>query len=72
MNNFATEFGNEALHQKLREVDPVSADEIHPNNVKRVIRALEIYDKTGKPKSLFDKESRVEPGCQPGHLAPEP
>ena len=58
MNNFATEFGNEALHQKLREVDPVSADEIHPNNVKRVIRALEIYKTSGRTKSELDKESK--------------
>ena len=48
-----------ALWERLREVDPESAEKIHKNNVKRVIRALEIYDKTGKPKSLFDKESRA-------------
>ncbi|MBQ1317266.1 MAG: tRNA (adenosine(37)-N6)-dimethylallyltransferase MiaA, partial [Lachnospiraceae bacterium] len=35
--------GNEALHRRLCEVDPVSAAAIHPNNVKRVIRALEYY-----------------------------
>ena len=48
-----------ALWERLREVDPESAKKIHKNNVKRVIRALEIYDKTGKPKSLFDKESKT-------------
>lgn len=58
MNDFAIEHGNEALHQKLREVDPVSADEIHPNNVKRVIRALEIYRTSGKTKSELDRESK--------------
>ena len=58
MENFAKEFGNEALHEKLREIDPVSADEIHPNNVKRVIRALEIYKTSGKTKSELDKESK--------------
>lgn len=47
-----------ALWERLREVDPESAEKIHKNNIKRVIRALEIYDKTGKPKSLFDKESK--------------
>lgn len=46
-----------ALWERLRAVDPESADKIHKNNVKRVIRALEIYDATGKPKSLLDKES---------------
>ena len=50
--------GNEALHKKLADVDEISASEIHPNNVKRVIRALEIYKCTGKPKSLWDKESK--------------
>ncbi len=47
-----------ALWERLRAVDPESAEKIHKNNVKRVIRALEIYDATGKPKSLLDRESR--------------
>lgn len=46
-----------ALWKRLREVDPESAEKIHKNNIKRVIRALEIYDATGKPKSMLDKES---------------
>lgn len=46
-----------ALWERLRSVDPESAEKIHKNNVKRVIRALEIYDKTGIPKALLDKES---------------
>lgn len=46
-----------ALWERLREVDPESAEKIHKNNIKRVIRALEIYDKTGKPKSRLDRES---------------
>ncbi len=58
MESFAWEFGNEALHNKLREIDPVSADEIHPNNVKRVIRALEIYKTSGRTKSELDKKSK--------------
>lgn len=58
MENFAKEFGNEALHNKLREIDPASADEIHPNNVKRVIRALEIYKTSGRTKSELDRESK--------------
>ena len=44
-----------ALWDRLRAVDPISAEKIHENNVKRVIRALEIYDATGKPKSYFDE-----------------
>ena len=58
MNEYALEFGNEALHEKLREIDPVSANEIHPNNVKRVIRALEIYKTSGRTKSELDRESK--------------
>ena len=58
MESFAKEFGNEALHDKLREIDPISADEIHPNNVKRVIRALEIYKTSGRTKSELDKDSK--------------
>ena len=39
------------LHDKLKEVDPESADKIHPNHLSRIIRALEIYHLTGLPKS---------------------
>lgn len=59
---FAAREGNEALHRRLCEVDPESAAATHPNNVKRVIRALEIYRTTGIPKSELDRRSReVEP-----------
>ncbi len=47
----AQEFGKEYVHAILREKDPVSAEKLHFNDVKRVIRALEIYDVTGKAKS---------------------
>ena len=50
------------LWERLRSVDPESAEKIHKNNVKRVIRALEIYDKTGIPKSQLDRESKEAPG----------
>ena len=50
----AEELGAHALHEKLREVDPESADKIHENNVRRVIRALEIYETTGRKKSELD------------------
>ena len=58
---FAEETGNLALHERLRAVDPVSADKIHPNNIKRVIRAIEIYESTGKPKSEIDVLARKTP-----------
>lgn len=56
---FAETAGVEALHARLREIDPESAETIHPNNVKRVVRALEIYEQTGIPKSEFDRRSQV-------------
>ncbi len=58
----AEKLGNEAVHSQLAEVDPELASKIHPNNLKRVIRALEIYDATGIPPSvLFRKDSAREP-----------
>ncbi|WP_040205140.1 tRNA (adenosine(37)-N6)-dimethylallyltransferase MiaA [Neobacillus jeddahensis] len=47
--------GNEALHQELIEVDPESAAHIHPNNVRRVIRALEIVKLTGKTMQEYQR-----------------
>ena len=43
--------GVEALHRELRDVDPEAASRIHPRNLRRVIRALEIYQETGVPPS---------------------
>ena len=43
--------GVDALHEILRKVDPVSAQKLHPNDVRRVVRALEVYDLTGAPLS---------------------
>jgi len=43
--------GKEFVYSRLKEIDPVSAEKINVNDVKRVIRALEIYEITGKPKS---------------------
>ena len=53
----ALEKGSEHVHGLLREVDPESAAAIHPNNLKRVIRALEIYRVCGIPKSELDKQN---------------
>ena len=47
----AIEEGNASLYARLCEIDPRSAEKLHPNDVKRVIRALEIYELTGKKKS---------------------
>lgn len=56
LKRFAAENGARALHEKLREADPVSAETISVNDVKRTIRALEIYVVTGKPKSELKDE----------------
>ncbi len=50
--------GAEALHERLRQVDPLSAESIHANNVKRVIRALEFYEQTGEPISAHNERER--------------
>ncbi len=47
----AEEMGKEYVHAILKEKDPESAEKLHYNDLKRVIRALEIYDVTGKAKS---------------------
>ncbi len=54
----ARERGAGHLHEMLRACDPKSAEEIHPNNVKRVIRALEYYRQTGEPISEHNEEQR--------------
>ena len=59
MEKYALENGNSALHDLLRKVDSESADAIHENNVKRVIRALEIFHTTGKKKSELDALSKT-------------
>ena len=48
----AEKMGKEYVHAILREKDPESAQKLHFNDLKRIIRALEIYDITGQPKSL--------------------
>ena len=54
----AEEEGPQALHERLRQVDFLSAEIIHANNVKRVIRALEFYELTGEPISRHNAEQR--------------
>ncbi len=49
--NFAKENGNEALHNMLKNIDEESANKIHPNDTKRVIRAIEIFKLSGTKKS---------------------
>jgi tRNA dimethylallyltransferase len=48
--------GNQTLYQELMEIDPDGAGNIHPNNLRRVIRALEIFHCTGKTMSQFQEK----------------
>lgn len=59
----AREKGNQYLHNKLKQVDSVSAQKIHYNNVKRVIRALEFYEQTKIPISVHNdvEKQKVSP-----------
>ncbi|MGI6165796.1 MAG: tRNA (adenosine(37)-N6)-dimethylallyltransferase MiaA [Limnochordia bacterium] len=48
------------LYQRLTQVDPVAASKIHPNNIRRVIRALEVYYDTKKPISLHQEKAKAQ------------
>jgi tRNA dimethylallyltransferase len=52
--------GNEYLYNKLKEVDPVSASRMLPQNYKRIIRAIEVHYLTGKPIWMLQKEYKRE------------
>ena len=59
LEQIATEQGAEVLHERLKQIDAAAASEIHPNNIKRVIRALEFYEKSGGQKiSEHNEEQR--------------
>ncbi|MCH5586395.1 tRNA (adenosine(37)-N6)-dimethylallyltransferase MiaA [Shimazuella sp. AN120528] len=51
LTELASKYGNEFLHQRLQQVDPTHARKLHPNDLRRIIRALEVYQLTGKPLS---------------------
>lgn len=52
----ALRVGNEAMLERLRQVDPDSAERMHPNNLVRIIRALEVYCQTGIPLSRYQQD----------------
>lgn len=62
LQRIVDEQGADRLYEMLCELDPESAASIHKNNVKRVMRALEIINETGKTKTEADKESRAVEG----------
>ncbi len=61
LNEEAEREGNEAMLAKLAEVDPECAETLHPNNLKRIIRALEVYYSTGVTMTEQQKRSRLTP-----------
>jgi tRNA dimethylallyltransferase len=57
----ARQEGLAGLYRELQGVDPVAAENIHPNDAKRIIRALEVYEITGKPISSMQQQWNGEP-----------
>ncbi len=57
----ASQNGNKAVHQKLAEIDPELAEKLHPNDLRRVIRGIEIYRQTGRTKTYFRKKQEDRP-----------
>lgn len=68
MRTFAQEHGAQALHDRLQDVDSVSANKLHPNDEGRVIRALEVFHLTGKPLSELQDQSRGDDKKSPYRL----
>ena len=58
--------GNAALYEELKKIDPESASKIHINDAYRICRALEVYYLSGKPRSAFKPQSRIQSGVQSG------
>lgn len=52
----AARAGNAVMHEELRAVDPEAADRIHPNDLRRIERALEVFELTGRPISSFQTQ----------------
>jgi tRNA dimethylallyltransferase len=52
----AQQHGPKSLHRRLAEVDPAAAERLHPNDTRRLIRALEVYEKTGRPISQWQQQ----------------
>ncbi|NRR01004.1 tRNA (adenosine(37)-N6)-dimethylallyltransferase MiaA [Brevibacillus sp. RS1.1] len=61
LQRLADSEGVEALHARLADVDPITAERLHPNDVKRVIRALEIYESSGYKMSDFQLRAKHSP-----------
>jgi tRNA dimethylallyltransferase len=58
--------GGQELHARLRRLDPQTAGRLHPNDIRRLVRALEVIELTGKPLSAWQQEFKT----QPSHRVP--
>lgn len=67
LEELAKQKGAQYLHMVLQECDPKSAEMIHANNVKRVIRAIEFYRQTGKPISEHNEQERGKESAYDSH-----
>lgn len=67
-DSIATDQGDSALHARLAEVDPVSAARLHPNDRRRVIRALEVFELTGRPLSEQQEQPPRSPAERPARV----
>jgi len=54
----AEKLGSDYLYERLQKIDPEAAQKIHPNDTKRIVRALEVFESTGKPISILQKQRR--------------
>lgn len=61
LHHLAKERGNESVHAQLKQVDPELADKLHPNDLRRVIRGIEVYQQTGKRSSYFHQLAKKQP-----------
>lgn len=59
LEEIAEEKGNLHVHGLLQKIDPVKADELHPNDLRRIIRAIEVYKITGKPVSALQEQYKL-------------
>ncbi|MFD1412906.1 tRNA (adenosine(37)-N6)-dimethylallyltransferase MiaA [Oceanobacillus jeddahense] len=57
--------GSEKLYERLKQVDPEQAKKVHPNNHRRLVRALEVYEMTGLTMTAYQKEQQAESPYDP-------
>ncbi|MFO7891237.1 MAG: tRNA (adenosine(37)-N6)-dimethylallyltransferase MiaA [bacterium] len=60
-----SENGNQSLYSRLKKVDPITAEKIHPHDSRRIIRALEVYKLSGEPISSLQNRYTKKPNFTP-------